>query len=88
MDGSDTWFQSSASTLVEYWECEGNPAIAWKQNGSRQLFTLLTVNIYSYRNERLIISVTNYYITVLGKSRLNIRQEFSRQLCKKKYRSN
>ncbi len=44
-DGSDSWFDSSSSTLNEYWECRGNPQLSWKEGGYRMLIDILTVCI-------------------------------------------
>lgn len=40
-DGSDSWFESSISTLEEYWTCEGYQWISWKGDGFQSIFTIL-----------------------------------------------
>ncbi|KAK3914452.1 Spermine oxidase [Frankliniella fusca] len=41
-DGSDTWFSTSGRGITVYKECDGNLALAWKRNGYRSVFDLLT----------------------------------------------
>lgn len=40
---SDTWFDTSAKRLSDYWECEGNSLLNWKECGYKTLFDLLLV---------------------------------------------
>ncbi|KAL6435180.1 hypothetical protein ACFW04_005336 [Cataglyphis niger] len=42
---SDTWFDTSAKRLSEYWECEGNSLLNWKERGYKTLFDLLLEKI-------------------------------------------
>lgn len=42
-DGSDTWFNTSGRGLTHYKECPGDLWLAWKRNGYRSVFDLLTV---------------------------------------------
>ncbi|XP_029660903.1 spermine oxidase-like [Formica exsecta] len=42
---SDTWFDTSAKRLTEYWECEGNSVLNWKDRGYKTLFDLLLKKI-------------------------------------------
>ncbi|XP_072765304.1 uncharacterized protein [Anoplolepis gracilipes] len=42
---SDTWFDTSAKRLTEYWECEGNLLLNWKERGYKTLFDLLLEKI-------------------------------------------
>lgn len=43
---SDTWFDVSAKRLSEYWECEGDLLLNWKDRGYKTLFDLLLVINY------------------------------------------
>lgn len=43
---SDTWFDVSAKCLAEYWECEGDSLLNWKDRGYKTLFDLLLVINY------------------------------------------
>lgn len=43
IQGSDTWFNVSAKGVNEYWECDGNLTIDWKDQGYITLFDLLSV---------------------------------------------
>lgn len=54
---SDTWFDVSAKRLTEYWECEGDSLLNWKDRGYKTLFDLLLVINY------LIILSQKYHIT-------------------------
>lgn len=42
---SDTWFDVSAKRLSEYWECEGDLLLNWKDRGYKTLFDLLLKKI-------------------------------------------
>ncbi|KMR05321.1 peroxisomal n -acetyl-spermine spermidine oxidase [Lasius niger] len=42
---SDSWFDISAKRLTEYWECEGDPLLNWKERGYKTLFDLLLKKI-------------------------------------------
>lgn len=42
---SDTWFDTSASGYLHYWECEGHPLLNWKDKGYRTLVDFLTVSL-------------------------------------------
>ncbi|XP_039311359.1 uncharacterized protein LOC105196041 [Solenopsis invicta] len=43
-DGSDSWFDVSAKRFTEYWECEGDQLLSWK-NGYKTIFDLLLQKI-------------------------------------------
>lgn len=43
IDASDSWFDTSCRKLGEYWECEGNHVLNWKNRGFITLFDLLQV---------------------------------------------
>ncbi|KAK7578114.1 hypothetical protein V9T40_010319 [Parthenolecanium corni] len=53
IDGSESWFDSSISTLDEYWECEGNQLIMWK-TGYKTLFSLLTAKSQEIANGKFL----------------------------------
>ncbi|XP_077274574.1 uncharacterized protein LOC143904120 isoform X2 [Temnothorax americanus] len=42
---SDTWFDVSAKGMAEYWDCEGDPALNWKDRGYKTILDLLMQNI-------------------------------------------
>ncbi|XP_012534082.1 uncharacterized protein LOC105835392 isoform X2 [Monomorium pharaonis] len=42
---SDSWFDVSAKRLTEYWECEGDPTLDWKNRGYKTIFDLLLQKI-------------------------------------------
>ncbi|XP_011688273.1 PREDICTED: polyamine oxidase-like [Wasmannia auropunctata] len=44
-DGSDTWFDVSAKRWTEYWDCEGDQLLGWKERGYRTIFDLLLQKI-------------------------------------------
>ncbi|XP_071629018.1 peroxisomal N(1)-acetyl-spermine/spermidine oxidase-like isoform X2 [Temnothorax longispinosus] len=41
----DTWFDVSAKAMAEYWDCEGDPALNWKDRGYKTILDLLMQNI-------------------------------------------
>lgn len=43
IDASDSWFETSCQSLGEYWECDGNHVLNWKDRGFITLFDLLQV---------------------------------------------
>jgi len=42
-EGADSWFNVSSKTYETYWECPGDQAINWKNNGYYSAINLLTV---------------------------------------------
>ncbi|XP_066589216.1 spermine oxidase-like isoform X2 [Prorops nasuta] len=38
---SDSWFDVSAKGLREYWECDGDPLLNWKDRGYKTVFEIL-----------------------------------------------
>jgi spermine oxidase len=42
IDASDTWFDSSASGLTEYWECDGHPLLNWRDKGYKHIIDFIT----------------------------------------------
>jgi spermine oxidase len=42
-DGSDSWFDVSAKRFIEYWQCEGDQQLGWKNRGYKTIFDLLLV---------------------------------------------
>ncbi|XP_011688274.1 PREDICTED: uncharacterized protein LOC105450226 [Wasmannia auropunctata] len=44
-DGSDSWFDVSAKRFTEYWECEGDQLLGWKEHGYKTIFDLLLQKI-------------------------------------------
>lgn len=50
-DGTDSWFDSSALTLSEFYPCDGYLNVSWKKQGYRTLFSILMVlNIHSFNS--------------------------------------
>lgn len=43
IESSDTWFETSGNGYLHYWECEGNPLLAWKNKGYRTVLDFLMV---------------------------------------------
>lgn len=55
---SDSWFDVSAKKINNYWTCDGDPVLNWKDRGYKTLFDLLFVCT------SLLIIITLYlYIT-------------------------
>lgn len=44
IESSDTWFETSASGYLQYWECDGHPLLNWKDKGYRTVIDYLTVS--------------------------------------------
>ncbi|XP_054259347.1 spermine oxidase-like isoform X2 [Macrosteles quadrilineatus] len=44
IDGSDSWFETSAAGLQQYRECEGNSLTRWKTGGYKNIFKILMGN--------------------------------------------
>lgn len=44
LDATDDWFQTSCASNSEYWECDGNMGLTWKDKGYRTVLDLLQVN--------------------------------------------
>lgn len=63
IDGCDTWFDNSMSNFVEYHECPGNGATAWKQGGYANILKILLVSF-----ER--INLIGYFICIILSSLL------------------
>lgn len=41
IEASDSWFETSARGYLEYWDCEGDRLLNWKDKGYRTILTLL-----------------------------------------------
>lgn len=41
IEASDTWYDTSASGYTQYWECEGNPLLNWRDKGYKTLFDFI-----------------------------------------------
>jgi len=60
VQSSDTWFEVSAKRLTEYWDCEGDLLLNWKERGYKTIFDLLLVRNY------LITPETSHYIKMFS----------------------
>lgn len=43
IEASDTWFETSCRGYVDYWDCDGDRLLNWKDKGYRTIFDLLMV---------------------------------------------
>lgn len=43
IEASDNWFDTSCRGYVDYWDCEGDRLLNWKDKGYRTVFDLLMV---------------------------------------------
>lgn len=43
IDASHSWYETSCHSLPEYWECDGNKLLSWKDHGYITVFDLLQV---------------------------------------------
>lgn len=41
IEASDSWFETSARGYLDYWDCEGDRLLNWKDRGYKTVFTLL-----------------------------------------------
>lgn len=48
IDGSDSWFKTSAQGTLEYHECEGNLLTRWKTGGYSNILDLLMVSLSGF----------------------------------------
>lgn len=47
IDGSASWYETSAIGHLEYWECEGNILTVWKSGfGYKTILDVLTVSVF------------------------------------------
>lgn len=44
IEASDTWFDTSCKGYCEYWDCDGDRLLNWKDKGYRTVFDLLMVS--------------------------------------------
>lgn len=44
LESADTWFETSLRGLQEYWECEGDQSLHWKDKGYGFVLELLQVS--------------------------------------------
>lgn len=44
IEASDTWFETSCKGYCEYWDCDGDRLLNWKDRGYRTVFDLLMVS--------------------------------------------
>lgn len=43
IEASESWFDTSAGSYPQYWICEGDPLLNWRDQGYKTLFELLQV---------------------------------------------
>ncbi|XP_046385718.1 spermine oxidase-like isoform X2 [Ischnura elegans] len=60
IDASDSWFNTSGKGHIEYWECEGNMLLHWKNGGYASVIDLLTKKIPDPRNELPVLNRIQY----------------------------
>ncbi|XP_071447992.1 uncharacterized protein [Hetaerina americana] len=56
IDASDSWFDTSGKGHLEYWECEGNPLLNWKNGGYSTVIDLLIKKFPDPLNELPVLS--------------------------------
>lgn len=44
IEASDSWYETSCQNFPEYWYCEGDQLLNWKDRGYCTVFELLQVN--------------------------------------------
>ncbi len=42
IEASDSWYETSANGYTQYWECEGNQLLNWKDRGYKTIFDFIT----------------------------------------------
>lgn len=58
IEASDSWYETSCRSLPEYWICEGDHLLNWRDKGYVTLFDLLQVKI-------LFVSTTCIFTCIL-----------------------
>lgn len=56
---SDSWFDVSAKEITNYWTCDGDLVLNWKDRGYKTLFDLLSVCIFFINNDYLTFYLYN-----------------------------
>ncbi|XP_059608522.1 spermine oxidase-like [Phlebotomus argentipes] len=59
IEASDTWFDTSARGYLEYWDCEGERLLNWRDKGYRTVLDLITDGIPIESHVQLRKTVTN-----------------------------
>lgn len=44
IEASDSWFDTSGSGYLEYYECDGHPLLNWKDKGYKTVIDFITVS--------------------------------------------
>lgn len=57
IDASHSWYETSCRSLTEYWECDGNRLLNWKDHGYVTLFDLLQVSCNFESLEFSLVSI-------------------------------
>lgn len=45
IEASDSWFETSGSGYLQYFECDGHPLLNWKDKGYASVIDFITVSI-------------------------------------------
>lgn len=45
IEASESWYDTSATSYPQYWICEGDPLLNWKDKGYKTLFDILQVQL-------------------------------------------
>lgn len=48
IEASDTWYDASCKGYCDYWDCDGDRLLNWKDKGYKTIFDLLMVLSYIY----------------------------------------
>lgn len=52
IEASDSWYETSCKNYPQYWICDGDHLLNWKNNGYATVFDLLQVHFQQIKNER------------------------------------
>lgn len=59
VDGCDSWFEASCAGNTNYWECEGDQTLTWKDKGYVTVFDLLTVCKFEHYAIKIFVQKKN-----------------------------
>lgn len=55
VQGSDSWFEVSSKEITNYWTCDGDLVLNWKNRGYKTLFDLLSVCVFYINYDYFIL---------------------------------
>lgn len=59
IEGSDTWYDTSASGYTDYWDCEGDRLLNWKDRGFKTILDILMVS--RVNDEKIVLNHNKFF---------------------------